>query len=298
VRPDVVEQARRQQGLLTAAQLGTVDPDWCEVQPGVFAPRVVVLTAAQRTEAVRLALDLRAGAPRNGSSSLSWCFAGPTAAQLLGLRVPTSALSVLVQGTTRPKLRDVRVLSTHTLPRLRRISGRPVPDVCTAVVQCAAVLSRDDVVSLVEHAVRQRRCTLPQLLAACRRGVAGARLLRSVIEELQRDGIDRWVRRLVRLLVAAGLPRPEVERGVPAHDPLVYLDLCWWALRLAVEVDDWETHASREASERDKARDRAMMRDYGVTVLRVTPRQIRDRPASVVRDIVAAYRRAERASAS
>ncbi len=102
---------------------------------------------------------------------------------------------------------------------------------------------------------------------------------------------------LVRLLVAAGLPAPELERGVPADRPRIFIDLCWWALRLAVEVDDWETHGSRDASERDKARDRWLMRTYGVLVLRVTPRQIRDEPEAVVRDIVGAFRRAERTTA-
>lgn len=293
-----VALARKQQGLLTAQQLGVADPDWCEVQPGVLAPRVAVLTGEQRIEAVALALGERAIAHPRAPKGLPWCFAATTAAQLLGLQVPTKPIHVLVQGTTRPRLRGVTVLSTKALPRLRRVGGKPVPDVCATIVQCAAVLSRDDVVSLVEHAVRKRRCTLPELLARCRRGVGGAAVLRSVVEELQRDGTDRWVRKLVRLLVTAGLPRPELERGVPANDPLIYLDLCWWALLLAVEVDDWQSHASRDASERDRARDRAMMRDYGVTVLRVTPRQIRDRPDSVVRDIVAAYRRAERAAAS
>jgi hypothetical protein len=171
-----------------------------------------------------------------------------------------------------------------------------VPDVCTVIVQCAATLVRDDLITLVEHAVRSRRCTLDQLFAVCGRGVLGSRALRSVLDELSKDGRDRWARVLLRLLVAAGLPRPETERGIPADSPLIYVDLCWWVLRLVVEVDDWQSHASRAASERDRDRDRWLRGEYGIVVLRVTPRQIRDEPERIVRSIVAAYRRAEHES--
>ncbi|HSP38707.1 MAG TPA: hypothetical protein VLR26_13230 [Frankiaceae bacterium] len=286
---DLVALARRQQGLLTVEQMGRRDPDWHEVQPGVLAPRVTVLTKEQQLEAISLHLDARTRA-----TGKPWCFAATTAAELLGLRVPASGPVVVVQGSIASGLRGVTVLTARRLPRLRRIHGRPVPDVCTATVQCAAVLARDDLSTLVEHALRRHKCTLDGLAAVCGRGVSGSRALRSVILELSADGRDRWARALLRLLVAAGLLRPETERGVPAEAPLIYLDLCWWALGLAVEVDDWQSHGSRDASERDRERDRWLMRDYGITVLRVTPRQIRGKPDPVVQDIVAAYRRAER----
>jgi hypothetical protein len=291
MHPRLVALAGRQQGLLTRAQLGPVaiGTDWHHVQPDVLAPVVTVLTEAQEREAVRLSLETRAAA-----TGVPWCFAGRTAAQILGLRVPPGRIVVAVQGSGCRKLRDVEVLTARALPKLRRVGGVPVPGVAVTIVQCAAQLSRDELITLVEHAVRQRRCTLEALRAVCGRGVSGSAALRSVIDELARDGHDRWVRHLLRLLAAAGLPRPETERGMPEMAPRVYLDLCWWVLRLVVEVDDWQTHASREAQERDRDRDHWLMRDYGAVVLRVTPRQLRDHPSGVVRDIVSAYRRAER----
>lgn len=291
MRQALVTLARQQRGLLTREQLGPDDPDWHEVQPGVLAPRVLVLDREQALEALRLHLDRR-----QARTGRAWSFAGPTAAAMLGLRVPEADPVVRIQGTIDYRLTGTTVLTARRVAALRVLQGRPVPDVCTTIVQCAAMLERDDLVTLVEHAVRRRRCSLQQLRAACRRGVAGSTALRAVVDELERDGTDRWARRLLRLLVAAGLPRPETERGVPNEAPLIYVDLCWWWLRLVIEVDDWESHGSRDASERDRDRDRWLWREYGVTVLRVTPRQIRDKPQQVVRDIVAAYRRAERST--
>lgn len=294
VHDDLVRLAQRQCGLLTTEQIGArvLGDQWLEVLPSVFAPAVLTLDRQAMLVAIRLSLDARQS--RTGAP---WTFAGPTAAELLRLKVPAGQPpTVVVEGSSCPPMPGVRVGFARKLPPRRLIELAPVLAVPLVIIQCASMLPRDDVVTLVEHTVRQKRCTLEQLRACCRRGVAGSAVLRSVVEELS-EGTDRWARVLLRLLVAAGLPRPETERGVPGDAPRIYLDLCWWWLRLAIEVDDWASHASREASERDRDRDRWLMSDYGVTVLRVTPRQIRDQPQKVVRDIVAAYRRAERRSA-
>jgi hypothetical protein len=111
----------------------------------------------------------------------------------------------------------------------------------------------DDLLSLVEHTVRSRRLDIPHLREVRGRGASGSVALRNVLDELSADGLDRWVRRLVRLLVDAGLPRPRLE--VPMlHRGRVraYLDGYWEEACLAVEADDWETHADRSAQERDR----------------------------------------------
>jgi hypothetical protein len=296
VNDDLLQLARRQQGLLTAEQVGDneLGDAWGEVLPAVFAPIALTVADEVLVEAVRLSLDAR-----QQRTKLPWAFSGATAARLVGLKVPDQPMpTVVLEGSSSPEMHGVRITYARTVPPVRRIKMAPVPYVPVIIVHCAAVLSRDDLVTLVEHAVRARRSSLAELTAVCGRGVLGSRALRSVVGELRQDGRDRWARVLLRLLVAAGLPRPETERGVPAEVPLIYVDLCWWWLRLVIEVDDWESHGSRDASERDRDRDRWLWREYGVTVLRVTPRQIRDKPDKVVQDIVAAYRRAERMSAA
>jgi hypothetical protein len=164
--------------------------------------------------------------------------------------------------------------------------------------QCVAVLSRDDLLSLVEHTVRSRRLDIPHLREVCGRGASGSAALRDVLDELSAEGLDRWVRRLVRLLVAAGLPRPRLEVPMLHRGHVrAYLDGYWEEAWLAVEVDDWETHAERSAQERDRQRDRWLLTAFGIATLRVTPREIRDRPEAVVADIVRAYHRRHNRSA-
>jgi hypothetical protein len=168
----------------------------------------------------------------------------------------------------------------------------PVPFVPRAVLQCATQLARDDLLHLVESSVRAGRTDLPRLRVAGGRGFSGSAALRSALDELSAEGLDRWVRRVVRRLVAAGLPRPALEVPVPDGRRIrAYLDGYWAEAQLALEVDDWETHGSREAQERDRRRDRWLLNSYGIVTVRITPREIRDRPDEVVADIVQAYRR-------
>jgi very-short-patch-repair endonuclease len=54
-------------------------------------------------------------------------------------------------------------------------------------------------------------------------------------------------------------------------------DFRWTAQRLIVEVDGFETHGTRAAFERDRARDRALLA-AGWRVARITKRQLDDTP--------------------
>ncbi len=80
-------------------------------------------------------------------------------------------------------------------------------------------------------------------------------------------------------LVTAGLAVREqvVVRGVGRVDFVV-------EEAVAVEVDGWEFHQSREAFERDRARDRALL-TRGMPVLRFTARELRADLAGAVRQV-------------
>jgi very-short-patch-repair endonuclease len=74
----------------------------------------------------------------------------------------------------------------------------------------------------------------------------------------------KWTRsdfeaRLLRIVRAAGLPEPRVNITLTALDhPHPEVDLYWPAHRLIVETDGWATHRTRQAFERDRARDAAI----------------------------------------
>jgi hypothetical protein len=293
--------AARQHGLLTrqqlreAGRLGLLrhrlrSGEWVEQQPSVVRPAILPVTFRMRVAAVRLALGTGPGAP-------AWIFSHAPAAYLLGLPVREPVVpDVLLPAANRgTPLVDVQRRTTRRPPRRVWREDLPVTWLATVLRQCAEELGRDDVCHLVEFAVRHRRTSLNQLAEACGRGQAGSALLRDVVSELGSEGIDRWMRRLVRLVVRAGLPKPELE--VPVRDGArirAFLDGLWRTVRLALEVDDWESHGGRDAQERDRQRDRWLLRAYGITTIRVTPREIRDRPQAVIADIVAAYERLAR----
>ena len=67
------------------------------------------------------------------------------------------------------------------------------------------------------------------------------------------------------------------------------VDFFWPAYHLIVETDGWETHGTRAAFEHDRARD-AALQAIGHRVVRFTRREVRDRPATVIRRLRATLR--------
>lgn len=294
---ELVEQAKWQHGLLTLAQIEAAghrhlvrqrlqNGEWVERQPCVVSSAGWEPSLEAQLTAVRLSVAARG--PADG-----WCFSHTTAAHLLQLKVPepTEVHVLLPISRTRLQLDDVVRHFTRQPVSAAHVRLEPVTRPSLTVLQCATVLAREDLQRLVEDALRTGRAKQWQLRELCGRGTSGSRALGSVLDEVVHEGLDRWMRRLVRLLVAAGLPRPALE--VPLYDGDVLravLDGLYEDAKLALEVDDWETHSSRRASERDRQRDRWVFKTYGILTLRFTPREIRERPERVVADICEAYR--------
>jgi len=90
-------------------------------------------------------------------------------------------------------------------------------------------------------------------------------------------------RKLLRLIRAADLPVPETNARVHRYR----VDLLWRDAKLVVEVDGYRFHSSRAAFERDRARDATLVA-VGYAVVRVTWRQLVERPEIVVARISAA----------
>ena len=62
------------------------------------------------------------------------------------------------------------------------------------------------------------------------------------------------IKRLLYVVEQAGLERPETEYPLLGY----LIDAAWPAIRLAVEVDDYETHDNRDAMDSDRQRDRRL----------------------------------------
>ena len=76
-------------------------------------------------------------------------------------------------------------------------------------------------------------------------------------------------RRLLKLIAAAELPRPQVNTRVQGFE----VDALWREQRLIVEVDGYVFHGPRPVFERDRRRDQVLIA-AGYRVLRVTWRQL------------------------
>ena len=87
-------------------------------------------------------------------------------------------------------------------------------------------------------------------------------------------------RLLLSFLDAENLPRPLVNERLGDIEP----DFRWPEERLIVETDGFETHGTRAAFERDRARDRALTAQ-GWRVVRITKRQLEAEPASVAAEL-------------
>jgi very-short-patch-repair endonuclease len=113
---------------------------------------------------------------------------------------------------------------------------------------------------------------------------AGAERVRQLLAD-GRPALTRSVaeRRLLELIRAAELPRPQANARVCGH----VVDLLWPDQRLIVEFDGWETHGRRSAFETDRRRDQRLVA-AGYRVIRITWRQLEHEPFAVIARLAAA----------
>ncbi len=254
---------------------------WRRLAPGVYVTVTGELTARQR---VRAAL-LHAGP--------GGVLSGADACRAHGLRyVPAlEPPLVLVPHHVRAASNHlVTVRRLTTAPPSRCIDGLPVAPVERAVLDCAlAMHSLQDVRALVCESVQRRRTTALRLADALRstrrNGSALARIAVLDVLEGCHSAPECELRDLVRS--SRVLPEPRWNRplpGVPGLTP----DGWWEEAHLVLEVDSTEHHAFGTAPERTQRRaSRAVA--AGWRVMPISPRRIRTDPASLLREIEAAY---------
>lgn len=169
--------------------------------------------------------------------------------------------------------------TAHLDPRDRAVRHRiPVTSVVRTLLDIVATQPPGELARSVEAAKIRRLVNdrdLERLLERAS-GQRGARALRDLLAEpaITRSEAER---RMLALLRAAGLPPSDVNVRVCGQE----VDMLWRAERLIVEIDGFEYHRTREAFERDRLRD-ARLQAAGYRVMRITWRQISERPEAVV----------------
>jgi very-short-patch-repair endonuclease len=212
-----------------------------------------------------------------------------TAARLLGIEVPgaTDEVWVTVPATKRLRRRPGLVLKrTRMLPRPVIVSGKPVTSMARTIVDLAQVLDRNRLLSVIHDVARTRPIDIPGIWAAAEslRGRAGLGLLREVLDEFDADSESVLEDEAARLLARSGL---RLDRQVEVFDGsrlVARLDFADRARRLAVEVDGLRYHSDYRAMNRDRQRDRALLR-LGWTVTRFTADDVRRHPERMIKEI-------------
>ena len=210
----------------------------------------------------------------------------------------TEIVDVLV-----PAARQRRDTGFVKLHRTTRMPGRiweagPVRYVMPARAVADTVRSLTSlryVRAIVADAVQRDTCTIKTLTTELSTGPnAGSALFREALADVAEGVRSAAEGDLKDLLTTSGLP-------MPLFNPSLYDDTgafiarpdAWWPeLGIAVEVDSREWHLSPEDHANTLARGRRMAK-YQVVVLRFTPRQIRTKPAEVIKDIKAALEGAQ-----
>jgi hypothetical protein len=95
--------------------------------------------------------------------------------------------------------------------------------------------------------------------------------------------------RFLALITGSGLPKPLVNARRHGYE----IDFFWPEQRVAVEIDGFAYHGTRDRFENDRRRDAALRR-AGITVIRVTWRQLEREPSAVLVDVAQALARTAR----
>jgi very-short-patch-repair endonuclease len=251
------------------------------VYPGVYAVAGAPPTWHQRLLGACLAVGT-AGVASHRSAARLW-----------GLSEGDQPIEITVPLARAPRLPDVSVhRSTDlTAEQVVRRQGIPVTNPLRTMVDLGAVLGPEEVEVALERGLVSRLFSGGALehaldgLARC--GRSGCGVLRRVLDERalgteRPDGVLEP--RMARLLRDAGLPPTCFQHVVRDESGrfVARVDFAYPVKRLAVEVDGWATHATRQALQSDLERQNALVA-AGWTVLRFTWHDVVRRPADVAR---------------
>ncbi|HEY2321139.1 MAG TPA: DUF559 domain-containing protein [Solirubrobacteraceae bacterium] len=174
---------------------------------------------------------------------------------------------------------DIRDVAIH--------QGFPVTSPARTLIDCAG---RGDVDDLLNEARAQKLVTDGALHAAMARcpGRRGTGPLRALLEAERETGYDRsQAERLLRRLIKAADLEPALH-NVRIEGKQV--DAVWPRYKVVLEVDGYQWHGHRQAFERDRGRDQKLI-GAGYIVIRVTWRQLTERPMVVAVSIAKAMAR-------
>lgn len=212
----------------------------------------------------------------------------------LSHRSAGGARGIVREGTTttvsvprrivRPGLR--LVTTTLQPDEVTVEKGIPMTTVARTLLDLAGVLDRPALERALHQAEADRRADATPLSVLLDRYPrrAGTPLLRALLDDLRGTGaqVTKSVmeERFRALLAEHGIPLPRTNAFVEGLE----VDCLWSRERVVVELDSRAFHDRSRTFERDRLRDRTL-HVAGYVVVRITWRELRDRPERVVHDV-------------
>lgn len=207
-----------------------------------------------------------------------------SAAFVWGMRkAPPEDVEVSVVGRNCWLRRGLRVHRINGIDRrdLRRHEGLWVSSPARAVLEVAAVGTRDELLEVIDAGLALRRFTPRDLKAVLdrNRGRRGAGRLAGVMADETAMAISRsrTEKAFLRLIRDARLPMPETNVPFGRFEA----DFVWREQRLIVELDSATYHSGPKVFQRDREKG-LVLRDAGFDVLRLTPVHVLHEPTVTV----------------
>ena len=201
----------------------------------------------------------------------------------------------LTAPTRRHRRKPIVVHFALLAPEDRAVvGGIPVTSVARTVLDLAASEPTDRLHQMMERAEERGtfdRRRFDRLLARAG-GHPGRGRLRYALRTFRpeqavlRSGLEK---RFLRLVLAAGLPRPATNVFVDAYE----LDCYWEAERFAVELDVYATHGSPRSFETDRQRADDLLL-AGIELIRVTGVRLAREPKETIARVAAHLERRRR----
>ncbi len=219
-----------------------------------------------------------------------------SAAALLGLldKGPV-AIDVIAPPERGRKIDGIRFHRVRP-PRLQEtgsVDGIPCTSPARTFVDLAGTVGDRTLRSCFERAAQRKLLDVPAIEASMDPGRRGMSSLRKLVDEWRQAAPvakkgklkSPLEAKVLPLLLRRDLPTPLLNAPVQIADGRIEVDFLWPEAKFVVEADSRDFHGTRAAFERDRWRDRELMR-AGYATLRVTHHQA-ERETKAVADTIA-----------